>query len=455
MTSSSQAWFCSFTLFLALCLQLWLAKAEDGHEMKSVVFLSPEFVMTPGSVVNRYYHDIEFPRGHIGLKSFNAEVVDENGVPVPLHEIYLHHWVVARYYQRKGAQVFKPSGSLERNHSDYIPARNSGICQNNVLGQYYGLGSETRRTATFVPDPYAIEIGNPAEIPVGYEEKWFLNVHAIDTRGVVNKLGCTECRCDLYNVTEDEYGRPLKPGYEGGLRCCYDKTQCQVKKGFASMPRSLYLRYTVKWIDWDSSILPVKIFIFDVTDGPARSLDAEKFNTSHNCRVEYEVNSCKSSTGPDDGCIDSKRMSFVMPKGGYVIYGVAHQHSGGIGSALYREDGRVLCSSIPTYGEGKEAGNEAGYIVGMSTCYPQPGTLKLSEGETLILESNYSSAQKHTGVMGLFYILVADQVHMPEIGSRDVFVPLWAVFVLAVAIVAAVVYRQKSEGKDHYQPILG
>ena len=38
------------------------------------------------------------------------------------------------------------------------------------------------------------------------------------------------------------------------------------------------------------------------------------------------------------------------------------------------QDGRVLCSSIPTYGQGKEAGNEAGYIVGMSTCYPQPGS---------------------------------------------------------------------------------
>lgn len=63
---------------------------------------------------------------------------------------------------------------------------------------------------------------------------------------------------------------------------------------------------------------------------------------------------------------------------------------------------------MPTYGNGKEAGNEAGYIVGMSTCYPKPGSVKISDGETLILESNYSSSQQHTGVMGLFYILVAE-----------------------------------------------
>lgn len=80
------------------------------------------------------------------------------------------------------------------------------------------------------------------------------------------------------------------------------------------------------------------------------------------------------------------------------------------------QDGRVICSSIPTYGEGKEAGNEAGYIVGMSTCYPRPGSVKINDGETLILESNYSSIQWHTGVMGLFYILVADELPKTSIG---------------------------------------
>lgn len=77
------------------------------------------------------------------------------------------------------------------------------------------------------------------------------------------------------------------------------------------------------------------------------------------------------------------------------------------------QDGRVICTSLPIYGEGKEAGNEAGYIVGMSTCYPKPGSVKIADGENLTLESNYSSTQTHTGVMGLFYILVADQTPNP------------------------------------------
>ncbi|CAL0309192.1 unnamed protein product [Lupinus luteus] len=81
----------------------------------------------------------------------------------------------------------------------------------------FGLGAETRKTNTQVPEPFGIEIGNPSKIPKGYEEKWFLNVHAIDTRGVEDRIGCIECRCNLYNnATTDGNGEPLRPGYGGG-----------------------------------------------------------------------------------------------------------------------------------------------------------------------------------------------------------------------------------------------
>ncbi|PWA59674.1 Stress up-regulated Nod 19 [Artemisia annua] len=37
----------------------------------------------------------------------------------------------------------------------------------------------------------------------------------------------------------------------------------------------------------------------------------------------------------------------------------------------------------PIYGEGNGVGDEAGYIVGMSTCYPEPGSIKIANGEIL------------------------------------------------------------------------
>jgi hypothetical protein len=52
-------------------------------------------------------------------------------------------------------------------------------------------------------------------------------------------------------------------------------------------------------------------------------------------QVEYEVESCTSTDAAGNGCIDIKRNSVTMPTGGYVVYAVAHQHAGGIGSTLY------------------------------------------------------------------------------------------------------------------------
>lgn len=375
-----------------------------GRLVKTKTFLSPPIFLRPGDVADKYYYDIAFPRGHLALKSFNGEVVDEHGVPVPLHETYLHHWVVEPYYAAKDATAAAAAGRPSK-----LPARNSGVC-NHTLGQYYGLGSETRRTATWVPDPYGIEIGDPDAAPEGYEERWFLNVHAIDTRRVVDKLACTECRCDLYNVTVDQHGRQLPGDYAGGLRCCYDETRCALQEAAGALaavndePRKLFLRYTVMWQDWsDAAVLPVKIYIFDVAD----------------CKVEYEVEECAAGAGNGE-CVHVLTATQVLPRGGDVVFGVAHQHSGGIAASLHGDDGRLLCESTATYGEGQEAGNEAGYIVGMSTCYPKPGDVKVRDGEALTVVSRYSSERRHTGVMGLFYILVAEhdqQQQLPVAGK--------------------------------------
>ncbi|PPR85073.1 hypothetical protein GOBAR_AA35641 [Gossypium barbadense] len=447
MASYNSGWLILVGILVTLSLPYSHAFWGNENKIHTAVFLSPEFVLGPGSVENRFYFNVDFPKGHIALKSFDAEVIDE------------------AYYVHKGVEISKLDDLKKLNRSDYISGGNSGICQNGILSQFFGLGSETGKTSTHIPDPYGIEVGNPAEVPSGFQEQWMLNVHAIDTRGAEDKLGCTECRCDLYNVTVDEYGRPLRPYYKGGLLCCYDRTQCKVKHGFEAVRRTLYLRYTVKWIDMDRSVLPVKIYIFDITDSWKRTPSSTEINAEHKCKIEYDIESCDATGLGNDGCIDTKRISLDMPFGGYLIYGVAHQHSGGTGSALYREDGQLMCSSLPTYGEGEERGNEAGYIVGMTTCYPKTGTVEISEGETLILEFNYSRIRHHTGVMGLFYILVADDLPKPMHSLRTVVQTqdsimvvaiLWAAAALigVVAVIALVVHYQfKCEGEDGYEAI--
>jgi hypothetical protein len=301
---------------------------ESGGSMsmsmiKTQTFVSPPIFLGPGSVSNKVYSDMAFPRGHVAIKSFNGELVDEAGAPVPLHETYLHHWLVSPYYYA----VAEDGGEDDV----VVAATNSGICK-DLLGQYFGLGAETRRTATWVPDPYGIEIGVP---PAGYEERWSINVHAIDTRGATDALGCTECRCDLYNVTVD--------GYAGGFRCCPDGARCKVDGdgGKPPPPRKLFLRYTVTWLDWSDAVVPVRIYIFDVTD--TALLDGRP---KPECKVEYDVEQkCGGSSDGDErnGCVDVRVTKEMVPRGGDLVYGVGHLHRAGMGASLH---GQVYKYSI-------------------------------------------------------------------------------------------------------------
>lgn len=108
-----QCWLIPFALIATTLL--WSEAAEINNHMiiRSKRFSSPSFPSTPGSVVEKFYYNIDFPKGHIAMKSFDVEVVDETGNQVPLLETYLHHWALVRYYQHKNA----PNPSTIISHS--------------------------------------------------------------------------------------------------------------------------------------------------------------------------------------------------------------------------------------------------------------------------------------------------------------------------------------------------
>jgi hypothetical protein len=84
----------------------------------------------------------------------------------------------------------------------------------------------------------------------------------------------------------------------------------------------VFLRYTVTWQDWsDAAVLPVKIF--DVAA----------------CKVEYRVEECAGAGNDGGECVHVQTATQVLPRGGDFVFGVAHQHSGGIGASLHGDDG--------------------------------------------------------------------------------------------------------------------
>uniref|UniRef100_A0A0R0I6Q1 Stress up-regulated Nod 19 protein n=1 Tax=Glycine max TaxID=3847 RepID=A0A0R0I6Q1_SOYBN len=307
--------------------------------------------------------NIKFPKGHVGIKSFDAELVDQEGNSIPSYETYLHHWFAIKYHQNI---TMSPNPKLRR-HEDVFFQRNEGTCN---------------------------EQGNPTKIKNGYEEKWLLNIMVIDTRGAQDKKACTQCRCDhmnlpkdFYNVTRDIHNQKLTTNYKG--------------EGFQGPRRMVSLRYKISWVDWNIYQIPVKVYILDSTD-KVRSNDSKIL---HDCLAEYTI----PATGGGGDSPHVQKANIPMEKGGYLIYGTAHMHSGVVNATLYGQDGRTLCTSTPKYGIGKEAGNEKGYLIGMSVCYPQPGSIKIHDGEILTLESRYKN-EFRTGAMEHFYIYLAEEL---------------------------------------------
>ncbi|XP_047169494.1 uncharacterized protein LOC124838031 [Vigna umbellata] len=348
--------------------------------------------------------DIEFPKGHIGVKSFDVELVDQEGNSIPSYETYLHHWFAVKYHQNI---TMSHDPKLIR-QEDFIYLRNEGTCNDYILPHYWGFGVESRGTTSKIPDPFAIEVGNPTKIQNGFEEKWLLNIMVIDTRGAQDKKGCTECRCDLinlpkdfYNVTRDIHNQAITPtNYKGGLFCCQDNVQCKLSEDFQGPRRNVSMRYKISWIDWNENQVPLKVYILDSTD-KVRSNGSQII---HDCQAEYTI----QPNGVGDTPLVQKS-DIPMEKGGYLIFGTAHMHSGAVNATLYGQDGRILCTSTSKYGTGIEAGNEEGYLIGMSVCYPQPGSIQIKDGEILTVESRYKN-EFRTGAMGHFYIYIAENI---------------------------------------------
>ncbi|RDX90550.1 hypothetical protein CR513_27572, partial [Mucuna pruriens] len=401
--------FISKTMIFSLSILLLLSSTSHSlhqkprNHIKTATFVSESFEMGPGLIIAKTFMNIEFPKGHIGVKSFDAELVDQEGNSVPSYETYLHHWFAIKYIENV---TMAHNPKLHR-RDDLIFQRNEGTCNGYILPHYWGFGVESRGTTSKIPGSFAIELGNPTKIPNGYEEKWLLNIMAIDIRGAQDKKGCTECRCDkinlpknFYNVTRDMHNQPLTTNYKGGLFCCQDNVQCKLRKDFQGSRRKLSLRYKISWVDWNKYQIPVKVYILDATDKV--TLNDSKIN--HDCQAEYTI---PANGGGDYPHV--QKANIPMQKGGYLIYGTAHMHSGVVNATLYGQDGRTLCTSTPKYGTGMEAGNEKGYLIGMSVCYPQLGSIKINDGEILTLESRYKN-EFRTGVMGHFYIYLAEKI---------------------------------------------
>lgn len=378
--------------------------ATNEDEPAQVTFRSPVLSLSPGHVINSEASKtpIRMPPGKIAITEFYAEVVDAYNRSVPLHEVYLHHWIIMN---GKG---------------------NYGPC--DTLPFVMGVGAESRGTPTTFGKGYALYCDE--------SDIWTGNIHVINTNNnnssqlaVENIRACIECDC------------PFNGG--GGVDCCPDRGVCPgisaAARNEPQPPQDFYLQYRVTYYNRNLSlsnvaVAPVSVAVLDVT----------------NCNVEYNLPSMcpwwtlhtnmpdgpRSPVSPlnkpklglyypweleGEDCPHTLSSKFVMPPGHstQITHAVGHMHIGGIQITLYVSDvtfpegKRPICTSTAQYGaalgnNASDAGNELGYLVGLSACDLSDAPVAIKAGDTLTLESVYTGAVPRNGLMGYFLLALTN-----------------------------------------------
>jgi hypothetical protein len=63
-------------------------------------------------------------------------------------------------------------------------------------------------------------------------------------------------------------------------------------------------------------------------------------------QVEYQVEECSSENRANNDCVHVQATKQILPRGGDIVFGVAHQHSGGIAASLHGEVAATLIRSL-------------------------------------------------------------------------------------------------------------
>ncbi|OQR98369.1 hypothetical protein ACHHYP_08685 [Achlya hypogyna] len=441
-------------------------------ERKSFTAYTQPITLEQGGISNAF-HVLKIPKGPIAVYRFAGDIVefaaDGTVIPTPNYDAYLHHHVVGSRHERYASQDGK-----------WTPMKPKGAYR----GVGFGAGTEARGTPQEFYFPYAFFTAEG-------EDEWIANVHIINTRKMTPAQAhrCLECPCtaedDFSNGTINGVENPHECSpqllhdnntvcsfetYTGGLWCCNTGEFCLEKNELptpAPATSTYYMRYTIEYDD----IKPENRELY-----LAGCCDASG-DLVHHGAVEYDVPKCDPSVNP--GCVYTISARQHVGQGNMVfdlgndyvqddrevelVYAVGHQHRAGLGIHLYNDTtDELLCSSVPTYGNGTVAGNEDGYVIAMSTCTFNPPR-RMRTTDVLRIVASYDSTTAHTGVMSLWYLAIADVVPAAETTTKglatsaDVASTSWptlgvaasAAAVAAVIVAAVMVYRRQArQGYD-------
>jgi len=364
------------------------SKNALGYEVVRKEFRSFPIGLDAGEVEfsNPVTHPLRFPMvPHYAITRFRAHVVDKDWNPVPLSEVYLHHWVIYNTrYQNEGAcnqHAFAKHPVID------IPA----------LSYVIGIGPESRNT--------------PVEFPAGYgmiskmEELWAVNVHMLRTVGLKVTTNASQATKECIECWYAPNKHCLA-NETGTFNCCLryntpwyknkagEGPGCPIQDAFKHDRKTYHLAYTVDYTKEVDKIKPVHVYVLDASA----------------CKIDYNVYANEKNP------IKITELSWKANATGKVVFTAGHVHNAGINITLYHNHVPV-CNSYPTYGtEEGVAGNEAGYLVAMTKCGIE-NAFEMKIGDILTVRSHYWVGHgkdptgsmlpggMHGGVMSIFYVV--------------------------------------------------
>mmetsp|Transcript_53466 Transcript_53466/g.97795 ORF Transcript_53466/g.97795 Transcript_53466/m.97795 type:complete len:268 (+) Transcript_53466:1-804(+) len=246
-----------------------------------------------------------------------------------------------------------------------------------------------------------------------------LNTHLIDTRGVEDKRGCTECKCSLLGT------RGFLPVTTGGLTCCHstevDGGKCP-STGVDMGNQTYYIRYTIRWRDFNpATTLPLEVITFDATDnntkwgdlpfiqGGFREAHEElkndpqslaivndgrsgDFDGKRACHVEYYVPPCEKA----GSCIQKIRNSWTLPYPIEIVFLRNHFHTGGMN--MTTSGSGYNCTGHSTY-------DSRGALQDITNCIAGSSPVRIDRGDKMFVEATYAQDDlPHYGVMAMAFI---------------------------------------------------
>ena len=267
-------------------------------------------------------------------------------------------------------------------------------------------------------------------------------MHFINTHGVPHDQKLWECPCTsrrVINVTNGtiDGAKPIPfrcsqqlldqgnaacslATYEGGYRCCeHGVFLTEELPGPDAPVDQIEAKFIFEYYEPDApetkSVRPtMQPSCCDATAGYLA-------NWSHFANIEYDVPQCSDGT-PYDHCvhvIESVEV-FDVPSNNHsdpdeefeLVHAWGHQHIAGVGLELYRvSTNELLCQSHPKYGTGVQAGDEAGFLVGIPPCVWGPPPLspppRIRRSDHLRTVARYNASEKRHGVMSLWLMTAA------------------------------------------------